>query len=136
DLEHSQELNDNRQLYRSRLLLDQDRAVRSANLANIYRDAGMTDWSVREAGRAVAVDYANYSAHLFLANSYDELRDPNRVNLRYETPAEAEYLIANLLAPVGAGPLARSISQHEYSRLLEQDRVGLVSSTEYLSRGA
>jgi len=41
--------------------------------------------------------------HLFLANSYDELRDPNRINLRYETPAEVEYLVANLLAPVGAG---------------------------------
>jgi len=48
-------------------------------------------------------DYANFSAHLFLANSYDLLRDPNRVNLRYATPAESEYLIANLLAPVGVG---------------------------------
>jgi len=32
DLEQSQELNDNRSLYRSDLLLDQDRAVRSANV--------------------------------------------------------------------------------------------------------
>src|SRR6185369_14036839 len=31
DLERSQELNDNRRIYRSRLLLDQDRAVRGAN---------------------------------------------------------------------------------------------------------
>ena len=42
-MEKSQELNDNRSVYRSQLLLDQDRAVRSANLANIYRDAGMFD---------------------------------------------------------------------------------------------
>ena len=62
DLEKSQELNKNRRVYRSQLLLDQDRAVRSANLANVYRDAGMTDVSVREAGRAVSADYANYSA--------------------------------------------------------------------------
>jgi tetratricopeptide (TPR) repeat protein len=136
DLESSQELNENRRVYRSRLLLDQDQAVRSANLANVYRDAGMFDVSVREAGRAVASDYGNYSAHLFLANSYDSLRDPNRINLRYETPAESEYLIANLLAPVGAGPLAQSISQQEYTKLFERDRFGVVSSTEYLSRGA
>ena len=136
DLEKSQELNDNRQVYRSKLLLDQDRAVRSANLANVYRDAGMFDVSVREAGRAVSYDYANYAAHLFLAGSYDQLRDPNLINLRYETPANSEYLVANLLAPVGAGPLSPTISQQEYSKLFERDHLGLVSSTEYLSRGA
>jgi Flp pilus assembly protein TadD len=136
DLEKSEELNDNRSVYRSGLLLDQDRAVRSANLAAIYRDAGMFDVSVREASRAVSYDYANYSAHLFLANSYDQLRDPNRINLRYETPAESEYLIANLLAPVGAGTLSQTISQEDYSKMFERDRFGVASTTEYLSRGA
>jgi len=86
DLEKSQELTGNRRIYRSGLLLDQDHAVRSANLARIYQDAGMFDVAVREAARGVNYDYANYSAHLFLANSYDQLRDPNRINLRYETP--------------------------------------------------
>ena len=136
DLEKSQELNDNRSVYRSGLLLDQDRAVRSANLARIYQEAGMDDVALREASRAVASDYANYSAHLFLANSYDSMRDPNGVNLRYETPAESEYLVANLLAPVGAGILSPTLSQQEYSRLFERDRFGFASSTEYLSRGA
>jgi Flp pilus assembly protein TadD len=136
DLETSQELNDNRSVYRSSLLLDQDRAVRSANLAAIYHDAGMFDVSLREAARAVNYDYANYSAHLFLANSFDQLRDPNRINLRYETPAQAEYLIANLLAPANAGPLSEPVSSQEYSRLFQRDGLGLVSTTEYLSRGA
>lgn len=136
ELEQAQNLGDNRSLYRSRFLLDQDRAVRSANLARIYRDAGMNDASLREAGRAVAEDYGNYSAHLFLANSYDQFRDPNRISLRYETPAEAEYLIANILAPAGAGTLSQSISQGEYSKLFEGDGMHVVSSTEYLSRGA
>ena len=135
DLEKSQELNDNRAVYRSRLLLDQDRAVRSANLAGIYRDAGMFDWSVREASRAVSYDYANYSAHLFLANSYQQLADPKLINLRYETPAEAEYLLANLLSPPHAGVLSPTISQQEYSRLFERDRLGVASTTEYSSRG-
>lgn len=136
DLEKSEELNDNRSVYRSRLLLDQDRAVRSANLAAMYRDAGMSEVALREASRAVNYDYGNYSAHLFLANSYLELRDPNLVNVRYETPAEAEFLLANLLAPVSAGMLSPTVSQQEYSPLFERNRLGLVSSTEYLSRGA
>ena len=136
DLEKSQALNDNRSVYRSQLLLDQDQAVRSANLAAMYQDDGMFDVAVREASRAVNYDYANYSAHLFLANSYVELSDPNEINLRYETPAESEYLLANLLAPVSAGVLSPAISQQEYSPLFERNRLGVVSDTEYLSRGA
>jgi tetratricopeptide (TPR) repeat protein len=135
DLEQSQELNENRSVYRSALLLDKDQAVRSANLAAIYSDAGMFDVSVREASKAVSYDYANYSAHLFLANSYEQLADPKEINLRYETPTEVEFLLANLLAPADAGPLSPAISQQEYSRLFERNRVGVVSSTEYTSRG-
>jgi len=135
DLEKSQELNDNRSLFRSKLLLDQDRAVRGANLAQIYRDAGMTEVSVREASRAVNSDYGNYSAHLFLAESYDVLRDPKQINLRYETPFFSELLVANLLAPVGGGTLSQNISQQEYSRLFEGNRLGVSSRTEYFSSG-
>ncbi|HEY1663604.1 MAG TPA: TonB-dependent receptor [Verrucomicrobiae bacterium] len=133
--EKSEELNDDRGLFRSRLLLDQDRAVRSANLARIYQDDGMNDVGVNEASRAVGYDYANYSAHQFLANSYDALRDPNQINLRYETPWLSELLVAQLLAPVGADNLSPYISQQEYSRLFEQNHFGLSSSTEYDSRG-
>ncbi|HEY2952050.1 MAG TPA: TonB-dependent receptor, partial [Verrucomicrobiae bacterium] len=135
NLERSLELNDNRSLYRSQFLLDQDRAVRSSSLANLYQSAGMTDVSVREAARAVSQDYANYSAHLFLSESFDALRDPTRFNLRYETPWFSELLLANLLSPVGGTPLSQSVSQQEYSRLFERDRVGLSSSTEYRSDG-
>jgi tetratricopeptide (TPR) repeat protein len=136
DLEESKELNDNRSVYRSQLLLDQDQAVRSSSLATMYKDVGMFDVSEREAARAVNYDYANYSAHLFLADSYNGLRDPNEINLRYETSAESEYLVANLLAPVSAGPLSPAISQGEYSKLFARDGFGVASSTEYLSRGA
>lgn len=135
NLQTSQTLNDNRMLYRSRLMLDQDEAVRGANLASLYLDAGMPDVSRREAARAVNQDYANYSAHLFLANSYQQLRDPNQVDLRFETPWLNEYLLANLLAPPGAGAISQAVSQQEYGRLFERDRWGVVSSSEYLSRG-
>ena len=134
-LEKSQDLNNNRALYRSRQLLDQDQAVRGANLASVYRDAGLTEVSVREASRAVSSDYANASAHLFLANSYDALRDPREFNLRYETPWFSELLLANLLAPVGAGPLSQNISLQEYSNFFERDRIGVTTQTEWFSGG-
>ena len=135
DLEKSRDLNDNRSVFRSQLLLDQDRAVRSANLAAIYRDAGISEFSQHEAANAVNDDYVNYSGHLFLSEIYDDLRDPNQINLRYETPWFNELLLANLLAPVGAGNLSQSVSQQEYSRLFESDHIGASSSAEYFSRG-
>src|SRR6185503_2310081 len=130
-LEKSVELNDNRQVYRSELLLDQDRAVRSASLATIYQRAGLADVSVREAARAVTDDYGNYSAHLFLANSFDAFRHPTRFNLRYETAWFNALLLANLLAPVGAGTFSQSISQQEYSRLFETKQFGLTTTTNF-----
>jgi predicted Zn-dependent protease len=136
DLEESQELTGNRGIYRVGLLLDQDRAVRSANLARMYQDAGMFEVALREAARGVSYDYANYSAHLFLANAYNELVDPSAVTLRFQVPKRIEYLLANLLAPVGGGILSPAISEQEYSKLFERDRLGVTSRTEYLSRGA
>jgi outer membrane receptor protein involved in Fe transport len=135
ELERSKELNDNRGLYRSKLLLDQDRAVRSANLAALYRDTGLSDFSLREASRAVSYDYGNHSSHLFLAESYDALRDRRTLNLRYETPFFSELLVSQLLAPVGAGNLSQNISQQEYSRFFESRSLGIFSATEYLSLG-
>lgn len=45
-------------------------------------------------------------------------------------------LVANLLAPIGAGVLAQNISQADYSKLFEADREGVIDQTEYFSRGA
>lgn len=133
DIEESIRLNDNRRIYRSEFLLDQDRAVRSANLAKIYQNAGMKDVAVREATRAVENDYTSASAHLFLANSFDALRDPDRILLRYETPWFNELLLANLLSPVGGGPLSQFVSQQEYSKLLEADGMGGSITTDWRS---
>ncbi len=135
DLGKSQELNDNRSVFRSKMLLDQDKAVRSANLATMYDDAGMTDVGVREAARAVTYDYDNASAHLFLSDSYNALRDPTGFNLRYETAWFNELLLANLLAPVGAGRLSQTLSSQEYSKLFESDRPGFASQSSWRSDG-
>jgi len=135
DLETSQALNDNRAVYRSRFLLDQDRAVGSSSLARIYQDAGLNQVSVNEATRAVTYDYADYSAHLFLADSYYALRDPSLFNLRYETAWFSELLLANALAPPGTRAISQNISQQEYSRMFERDRLGLDTFSEFRSDG-
>ncbi len=131
DMEMSQSLNDNRQLFRSRMLLDQDNAVRSVNLAKMYEDAGMDDVAVREAAKAVTYDYDNASAHLFLSDSYNALRDPTGFNLRYDTAWFNELLLANLLAPVGAGRLSQTLSSQEYSKLFESDGIGIANVTSW-----
>ncbi len=135
DLQKSIELNDNRRVYRSEFLLDQDRAVRSANLASVYRNNGMEAVALREASRAVDSDFTNASAHLFLANAFHSLRDPQRIALRYETPWFNELLLANMLSPVGGGPLSQYVSQQEYSKLLEADGMGASLSNEYRGTG-
>jgi tetratricopeptide (TPR) repeat protein len=135
ELGESMRRNDYRAVYRSCELLDEDRAIRGANLAVIYSDVGLGSYAEREATRAVEADYANAAAHLFLANSYDALRDPRQVNLRYESPWYSEYLLANLLAPVGASPLSPAVSQQEYSRMFERDGPGVVNRTLWTSNG-
>lgn len=136
DLERSIELNDNRSLFRSRSLLDQDYALRRANLAAIYRDAGMEVFGRREAARALVDDPANHSAYLFLASAYEELRDPNRFNLRYETVVNQSLLMANLLASVEAGVFSRHVGLNDYTKLLGDNGLSLLSQTDYWSRGA
>jgi len=131
-LEAAQALGDNRAVFRSGQLLDEDRAVQSANLASIYRDAGMLDVGVREASRAVSYDYANAAAHLFLADAYDNLRDPRGITLRYETPWQNELLLANLLSPAAAGAFSQNVSQQDYSRLFQGDYAGVYSQSAYL----
>ncbi len=136
DLEESIDRNQNRAVYRSRLLLDQDRSVRNANLANIYKSAGMTEVSLRESAAAVTYDYGNSSAHYNLASSFNALRDPTRFNLRHESDWFHELLLANLLQQGGGASLSQHLSQEEYSRPFEEkNRLGFTSSTEYFSEG-
>ena len=135
DLEQSVALNDNRQVFRSRLGLDRDLAVRRADLAAVYRDAGLFEVSRRSASRAVVDDYANFAGHLFLANSYQEVEDPGRFDLRYETTRVSELLLANLLAPPSGANLSQRVSQQEHLQMFDGRPFGANSYTEYRSGG-
>ena len=135
DLKNSGALNGHRSVCRPDLPLDEAAALRGANLAGIYHDAGMDAVSVREATRAVNYDYANYSAHLFLADSYNPLHDPDQIDPRVATAGSSEFLLANLLAPAGAGTLSQTAPRREYARLFQPDDFGVASSTGYSTRG-
>lgn len=134
-LERSIALNDNRRIYRSRYLLDEDRAVRRTDLAVIYDLAGARELAFREASQAVRDDPSNFSAHLFLAHAYDQQRDPLRINLRYETPWSGSLLLARLLAPATAGALTPSVGLGEYTRLFEPPRFTLRGEATWLDSG-
>jgi len=62
------------------------------------------------------------------------LRDPNEINLRYETPEQNEYLLTDLLAPVSAGPLSPVISQGEYASAAEM-RYALMETPKISTQG-
>lgn len=128
DLNGAIDRNDNRAVYRSRLLLDQDRAVRSADLARIYGDLGFESLGLVEARVSADRDQANYSSHLFLAENYRTL--PN-----YATAFLSETLQARIYQPVGvnsARPDAPggTVGFNEYTALFDRPRArGFVSGT-------
>jgi tetratricopeptide (TPR) repeat protein len=66
EINKSIELNDNVAIFRTRLALDRDLAVRNASLARSYQQLGLTDWALSKAVTAVKYQPTNSSAHLFL----------------------------------------------------------------------
>ena len=104
DLQKSIELNDNRAVYRSRLLLDQDLAARSASLARIYNDLGFEQLALVEGWKSVNTDPGNYSAHRFLADSYAALP-------RHEIARVSELLQSQLLQPINITPVQPQLAE-------------------------
>ncbi|MBI3774885.1 MAG: TonB-dependent receptor [Gammaproteobacteria bacterium] len=97
ELQKSMELNDNRGVYRSRLLLDDDLAVRGVSIARTYQKLGFDQSAIAEGTRALALSPGNASAHQFLADAYT-----NRP--RHETARVSELLQAQLLQPLNVEP--------------------------------
>ena len=99
EFEVSIDKNDNRAVYRSRLLLDSDRAARDISLAQTYRQLGFDQIALREATSAVNEDPVNSSSHRFLAEAYEKLP-------RSEIARDSEYLQAQLRQPISQVPLS------------------------------
>jgi len=126
EVEDSIRLNDNRAVYRSSLLLDQDLAVRSIGLANSFTSIGFREVARREAIKSLQHDYSNYSAHLLLFNSFPV--DP----ARFSEALLSEFSIANLLIPINYNFVTPStsgaVSFNEYGAVF--DRPHLRTSLE------
>ncbi len=104
DLQKAIELNDNRAVYRSRLLLDSDLAARSASLARVYTDLGFQELALVEGWKSVNTDPSNFSAHRFLADSYSVLP-------RHEIARVSELLQSQLLQPLNMTPIQPRLAE-------------------------
>lgn len=97
-LQEAIERNDNRAVYRSRLLLDSDEAARSASLGRVYSDLGFQQRALVEGWSSVNTDPTNYSAHRFLADSYAALP-------RHEIARVSELFQSQMLQPLNTTPI-------------------------------
>jgi Tfp pilus assembly protein PilF len=103
DIEQSIALNDNRAVYRSRLLLDQDRAARGTSIARAYSDLGFNQLATNEASKSLILDPSNASAHRFLSDSYKK-------EGRTEIGRVSELFQAQMLQDVNLTPIQPSLA--------------------------
>ena len=123
-VEHFQEsirLNDNRAVYRSRFVLDEDRATRNVQLAGAYKRLGLAEWANQTAVRSTLSDPTNSSAHLFLANTFLHL--PGRT-----AAAGSELLLARLLLSVNSNSFN---AFNDYTTLYEKPRLNWTAGGSY-----
>ncbi len=137
DLQKSIELNDNRAVYRSRFLLDQDIAARSTSLGRIYNDLGFRQRALTEGWKSLSIDPSNYSAHRLLADSYAALP-------RHEIARVSELLQSQLLQPININPIQPHLAEprlfflqgtgpvdpafNEYNALFNRNRFALLGT--------
>jgi Flp pilus assembly protein TadD len=137
DVEKSIELNGNRAVYRSRLLLDSDEAARNVGLARIHDDLGFQQLALVEGYKSVNTDPTNSSAHRYLADSYSVLP-------RHEIARVSELLQSQLLNPLNLQPIQpraaesnlslisaggpATASYNEFNSLFKRDQVNAIVS--------
>jgi tetratricopeptide (TPR) repeat protein len=137
DMQKSIELNDNRAVYRSRLLLDEDLAARSASLGRIYNDLGFQQLGLVEGWKSVNTAPANYSAHRMLADLYaalprheiartSELFQSQLLQPLNITPVQPQLAVSNLFILEGAGPADPSFN--EFNPIFLRNRLALQAS--------
>lgn len=91
--------NEGRAPFRSRALLEQDRASQAAALARVYRELGLDARARLEAQDALARDPGNAAAHRFLADLFADRQ-------RYQVSRTSEQLQAQLAGPLEAEPVS------------------------------
>ncbi len=110
ELEQSIKLNNNRAVYRSSMLLDDDQATRGAGLGRIYQDLGFEQLALNEATKSLAVNPASASAHRLLADAYLS-------RSRHEIARVSELLQSQMLQSINTTPLQPQMSESTLSLL-------------------
>lgn len=137
DLQKSIDLNRNRAVYRSGLLVDGDLAARSASLGRIYGDLGFEQAGLVAGWHSVLADPGDHSGHRFLADSYSALprHDLARVSELLQaqllqpvniSPVQPQLAEANLFILTGAGPSEAAF--REFNPLFNRNRVAIQAS--------
>lgn len=137
DIQKSIELNNNRAVYRSKFLLDQDEAARGSSLARIFENLGFEKRALIETAKSLSLDPANHSAHRFLSDAYANIP-------RHEVARVSELLQAQLLQPINVNPVQphaavadlniitstgpSAAGFNEFAPLMERNRPQLVAS--------
>lgn len=98
DLQQSVALNDNRAVYRSSLLLDDDAAARNASVSAVYEELGFDELAELQGAQAVVDNYASSPAHRLLGNTYARLP-------RYDIARVSETFQAQVRQPLSAPPI-------------------------------
>ena len=107
-------LNDNRAVYRSRLLLDEDLATRGVGLARTYQDLGFDRRAMVEGENALELDPANHSAHRFLADAY-------ATQPKAEITRASELHVSQLLQPINTLPVQPGLGERRPASLGNMD---------------
>lgn len=128
-LRQSIALNGNRAVYRSRLLLDKDEAIRSTSLARLYHELGFEHQALAAGTSALNLDPANRATHTFLSDLFSNQRGQRsrrwseRLQARLLGPPVAlpeppEFQLKSALSPVTdhASP-----GYNEYGSLFERE---------------
>lgn len=144
DIDESIERNDNRAVYRSRLLLDEDRATRGTSQARVFNNLGFQRLGINQSTRSLSLDPAGAGAHRFLSDTYRSLprREAARVSelLQAQTmqdininPVQPSIASTSLNIVNNGGPTSTGFS--EYTPLFERNRAQFNVTGLYGSNG-
>ena len=136
NLKRSIQNNDQRSVFRSAAILAEDDALRRANMAELFADAGLPLFAIREATKASTRDPGSFTAHKFLAQAYARQEDPAANTLRFQSPTQAERLNFDILAPARFGLLPFTTTPNNYNNLLSlQEEVYEAHIRSFFSNG-
>jgi len=129
DMQESIKRNDRRAVYRSRLLLDQDTAIRSTDIARIYNDLGFEQLGLVTGRRSADENHANFSSHLLLAGNY-------RIVPNYSPAFLSEVLQARIYQPANVNAarpdvVNETVSYNEYTALFDRPRARAFGGLTY-----